>query len=140
MCMYTYPPPTHFAVFPFIFFSHLLVYSCIYEISFSHYTHTLTHTITHTHTHTIIHTELQSADGSLNAVLESPKVEGSRRRPRWKWSPISTQILTEAFKKVGGCAHTHTHTHTCVYMGVVESLMNDCSYCNTDMSKLYNLQ
>lgn len=41
-----------------------------------------------------------SADGSISSVLESPKVEGSRRRPRWKWSPISTQILTEAFKKV----------------------------------------
>lgn len=42
---------------------------------------------------------LMSADGSISSVLESPKVEGSRRRPRWKWSPISTQILTEAFKK-----------------------------------------
>ncbi|CAI8048946.1 Hepatocyte nuclear factor 1-alpha, partial [Geodia barretti] len=41
-----------------------------------------------------------TADSALNSVLESPKVEGSRRRPRWKWSPISTQILSEAFKKV----------------------------------------
>ena len=59
---------------------------------------------THTHTHTLT-LELQSADGSLSAVLETPKVEGNRRRPRWKWSPISTQILTEAFKKVGRLAH-----------------------------------
>jgi len=36
---------------------------------------------------------------------QTPKVEGNRRRPRWKWSPISTQILTEAFKKVGRLAH-----------------------------------
>lgn len=43
--------------------------------------------------------KLLSADGSLSVVLESPRVEGNRRRPRWKWSPISTQILTEAFKK-----------------------------------------
>lgn len=60
-----------------------------------------------THTHT---SELQSADGSLNAVLESPKVEGNRRRPRWKWSPISTQILTEAFKKVDSHCTSHSHT------------------------------
>ena len=58
------------------------------------------------HTYT---TELQSADGSLNAVLESPKVEGNRRRPRWKWSPISTQILTEAFKKVDSQCTSHSH-------------------------------
>ena len=45
-------------------------------------------------------TELLTAETSLNSVLDSPKVEGSRRRPRWKWSPISTQILSEAFKKV----------------------------------------
>ena len=44
--------------------------------------------------------ESSTADSALNSVLESPKVEGSRRRPRWKWSPISTQILSEAFKKV----------------------------------------
>lgn len=43
--------------------------------------------------------KLLTAETSLNSVLDSPKVEGSRRRPRWKWSPISTQILTEAFKK-----------------------------------------
>jgi len=43
--------------------------------------------------------EVQNADGSLMAVMESPRVE-CKRRPRWKWSPISTQILTEAFKKV----------------------------------------
>ena len=65
----------------------------------------LTLTPTHTYTSAHTHVELQSADGSLNAVLESPKVEGSRRRPRWKWSPISTQILTEAFKKV---CHFHS--------------------------------
>ena len=69
------------------------------------HTHTL-HVNTHTHTHT--HSELQSADGSLNAVLESPKVEGNRRRPRWKWSPISTQILTEAFKKVDSLGTSHS--------------------------------
>ena len=46
--------------------------------------------------------ELSTADGSLTAVLESPKVEGYRRRPRWRWSPVATQILSEAFKKVSG--------------------------------------
>ena len=52
--------------------------------------------------HHFIHpiSELLTADGSLNAVLESPKVEGYRRRPRWRWSPVATQILSEAFKKV----------------------------------------
>jgi len=69
------------------------------------HTHTHAHTHAHTHTHT---SELQSADGSLNAVLESPKVEGNRRRPRWKWSPISTQILTEAFKKVDDQCTSHS--------------------------------
>ncbi|XP_003390473.1 PREDICTED: hepatocyte nuclear factor 1-alpha-A-like isoform X1 [Amphimedon queenslandica] len=43
--------------------------------------------------------KLLTADGSLTSVLESPKVEGYRRRPRWRWSPVATQILTEAFKK-----------------------------------------
>ena len=48
--------------------------------------------------------ELLTADGSLNAVLDSPKVEGYRRRPRWWWSPVATQILSEAFKKVRSSA------------------------------------
>jgi predicted XRE-type DNA-binding protein len=43
--------------------------------------------------------KLLTADGSITSVLESPKVEGYRRRPRWRWSPVATQILTEAFKK-----------------------------------------
>ena len=106
--MYLYPPPTHLLT---CLFSHLYAYTHMQFILF--FSHAYTHVHMHTLTYTL--TELQSADGSLNAVLESPKVEGSRRRPRWKWSPISTQILTEAFKKVSMSMRARD-THTYMYM------------------------